>query len=775
MGASRDRRQPTDADPTTEESTHRESTTTSGLRETPPSMGMPDWWNTSRLGLLVQTTAAAVPAWAPIGQSAEWYRAHLGEEVDDVVVHPQPLVETLAHHRDRWGHIEQYDEFVPLLTFENFDAEDWARLARDAGAGSSIFTAKHHDGWSWWDSPNSARRLTEHGPRRNVLAEYAAACERNDLTFGVSYSLLDWGDVRYPSDDYVTDVLHRDVLDLVERYGASMLWGDGHWGHDAGQWRTSELLRAVWASDPSVVFDDRWRASHADVPNGRPGLVTTFEHDCPTDITPGPWELTRSISLSAGHNRTERRQHHMSGLDIVSLYTEVVAKGGNLLLGVGPAADGTIPELQTGPLTEAGTWIRRFADVVAPSTPWTSWGDSGTRLLAEHGVTSSAPGTILGIDIAGKRRFATIDATDHRVRSVERLDTPDDSVPVAFEQRGDGLDIIERPRHPSERFRNDAIGISVYRITIEPAERPVELFSPETTDPIELAPLLANSRPGDIIQLAEGVYVGPAIVPSGVVLRGLGPGRTVIRSSRHGIVPPTTAVTVERSGRIEHVEIVDAATTSSTGGSASDVAPILVALTGSFATMFGCKVSGHVHVSGDDVMLRAVTGRGVVGANADRLSISRCVFTGNRWDVGIALDGGGGHVIESTRLDNHLCAVRADESTGTTIRGNTISARWWGVHLHRTEDAHVHANHVRTTMRAIDMDGGVNAVIDGNAAVGGDSGCIVQNGAAGCQVGGNHWEDCRVGLIAWNSPDLAHHDNVSVDLHDGDGAFVDGP
>lgn len=733
-------------------------------------MGMPHWWNANRLGMLVHTTAAAVPAWAALGQDPAWYRAHLGDDLDDVVVHPQPMVEVLAHHRDRWGHIEHFDEFVPLLTFERFDAERWARLARELGAGYSVIVAKHHDGWSWWDAPNSSRRMTDSGPQRNVLGEYAAACERNDLTFGTSYSLLDWGDQRYPSDDYVTDVLHRDVLDLVDRYGSSRLRGDGHWGHDAGHWRTAELLQSVRAVDPSVVVDDRWRASSADAPDGSPDLVRTFEFDCPGDITPGPWELTRGVGLGLGHNRNERREHHLSGLDIVSLYTEVVAKGGHLLLTVGPAADGTVPELQAAPMRDAGSWIRRYDHVLARSSPWSNWGDATTRLVA-----GPTPGTVYAIDLVGAGRFATLDGNAHRVTGVQRVGgphAPDGLVDVTFDQRDDGLHVTETPLHPSERFRDDAIGVAVYRLDVEPVERPVELFEPADAEPIELAPLLADARPGDIVQLGEGIYLGPAVVPSGVVMRGLGSSRTVIRATRHGIVPTAPALTVERSARIEHLAVQSPAVEGDPD--AGPVAPVLVDVTGTFATMLGCNVDGHVRVTGDDVMLRAVTGRGAVAENADRLCVSRCAFTGSRGDVGVELVGGGGQVIESTRFEGHLCAVRATESTGTVVRGNTISARWWGVHLDRTEDAHVHANHVRATMRAVDVDGGASAVVDGNAVLGGDSGCLVQRGAARCHVGGNHWEDCRVGLIVWDSPGVTHHDNVSVDLHDTDGALVEG-
>ena len=224
------------------------------------------------------------------------------------------MVEVLAHHRDRWGHVEHYDDFLPLLTFDEFDAEAWARLAVEAGAGYTVFVAKHHDGWSWWDSPGTDRTVLAGGPRRNVLAEYAAACERNGIVFGTYYSLLDWGDPRYPGDEYVTDVLHPHVIDLVERYGSSVVWGDGNWGHGSDHWRTRELLDRLHAIDPQVIVNDRWSASADDVPEGAPATIRTFEYAAPDDIVDEPWELCRGIGSSFGHNRAERVEHHMSAV-----------------------------------------------------------------------------------------------------------------------------------------------------------------------------------------------------------------------------------------------------------------------------------------------------------------------------------------------------------------------------------------------------------------------------------------------------------------------------
>ena len=713
---------------------------------------MPTWWNERRFGIFVHSNLATVPAWAPIGEYSDWYRSHLGEDVADVLLHPKPMVEVLAHHRDRWGHIEQYDDFLPLLTYDEFDPEAWAQLAAQSGAGYSVFVAKHHDGWSWWDAPGTDRTMLHGGPKRNVLAEYAAACERNDIVFGTYYSLLDWGDPRFPGPSYVSEVLHPHVIDLVERYGSSVLWGDGHWGHGPDRWRTRELLDQVRSIDPSVVVNDRWWASPGDVPAGSPSLVRTFEYEAPDDIIHTPWELCRGLGASFCHNRAERAEHHLSGVDIVALLTEVVAKGGHLLLNIGPAADGTIPELQRQPLLEAGQWVRLHQRLIDEAVPWDVWGNDDVRYLLLND-------RVHAVDLSGRGNLAALTADRYRVVSVEA-----DGAPVAFRQDEHGAHLdVARASFMRRASRGGVADIVVYELEVVEVDRPAELFEPAPRQAIDLAPLLRDAAPGDIVQLGDGRYLGPVTVPAGVIVRGLGGVRTTIDGTG------STAVTLERNARLEHVGV--------TGGPerlAWFPSPV-VEMQGPYATVLGCHLDGHVLVRSDGNMIRATSASGVVTDGADRLTISRCEFRGMRWDIGVHLVGGTGHEIDSCEFRDHLCSIRATDTTGTIIRGNNATGRWWGIHLEQTEGAHVYRNFVDHTMRGIDIDGGTQAVVDGNAVCDGDSGCIVEWGASDCQVSGNRWERCRIGVLAWDAVGLHAHDNEAIDLHEPDAAHATGP
>jgi alpha-L-fucosidase len=721
----------------------------------------PTWWGARRYGIFVHSNLATVPAWSPIGQYSDWYQSHLGEPVPDVLLHPSPMVEVLAHHRERWGHVERLDDFLPLLTYDRFDADAWVDLARDAGMGYSVFVSKHHDGLCWWDAPGTDRTVQRDGPRRNVMREFAAACARADVVFGTYYSLLDWGDQRYPTDAYVDEVLHPQVLDLVERYGSAVLWGDGHWGHGPDRWRSEELIARARELQPELVVNDRWWVADPD--------VATYEYQTPDHIVDTPWELCRGIGHSFCHNRAERAEHHMTARDIVGLLTEVVAKGGNLLLNVGPAADGTIPELQAAPLRRAGTWVNAHHDLVNHSRPWHTWGDEHVRyLVPQHDPTAGssctpprdprAPAVVDAVVMGGGAPWAGLAALSMaggRVVSVaDRA-----GAAVEWEQRDTGLRIRRTDRRPA--------GLApVYRIEVEhPAEAPIELFSSHRSGPIDLADRFEGTGIGSVVQLGDGIHAGPVTVPAGVTLRGLGTDRTIVESDG------PTAVVLERGARLEHLTV-----RTSVDRVAWFSVP-LVRAAGSDVLVLGCTIEGHVAVGDgiDQTKVRASQLHGVVAEGATRVTVSRCRLRGMRWDVGIDITGGYGHLIESCELHHHLCAVRLTGTLESTVRGNHVEARWWGVHLVGTDASQVSGNATVGTMRAVDVDGGTAAEVSGNAVADGDSGCVIERGATGTIVSGNRWERCRIGLLAWDAGTVSHHDNAGIDLHEPDHTVLIGP
>ena len=304
--------------------------------------------------------------------------------------------------------------------------------------------------------------------------------------------------------------------------------------------------------------------------------------------------------------------------------------------------------------------------------------------------------------------------------------------------------------------------MAVYRIGLEPLPpRPIELFPSAPPAPIELTTALADVTPGQIVQLGDGTYIGPARIPDGVTVRGLGPARTVIDGFE------STAVVLGDNSRLEHCSVRGG------GRRIAWIPKVVVRLAGSNGVLLGCRIDGHVEIAATDCRVTSCSLTGVLANGVDRVTVARCTCTGMSWDCAIDLEGGTGHLVESCDINQVLEAIRITRTIGAEIRGNRIRARWWGVRAIDTEASEIAANSFERTMRAVDIDGGALTEITGNAVLDGDSGCIAQRGASDITVAGNHWERNRIGLLAWDAGLVRHYDNTAVDL--ADAAVTIGP
>lgn len=698
-------------------------------------MGLPDWWDDRRFGILFEPSLASVPGWAPIGDDAVAYRMHLGESPGpdgDVA----PMIEVVAHHRDRWGHIEDFDAFVELLEFGEFDAAAWTALAVEAGAGYAATVARHHDGWRWWDASATPRTVVGRGPRRDVVDEFASACAADDLAFGLLYSTLGGG-----TDDDATDAT-TELVELIDRHHPSFL--RLHTEFDDAV--ASGIVERVHDHVPRAVVDappwmQRFRSDH---------VIDRYDWMPPDDATTWPWELRRSLGSGYGWNRAERDDHLLSPNQLIALLCEVVAKGGHLLLSVPVTADGVVPASHARRLRAAGTWIRRHRDLIDRGRPWRTWGDDEVVYL-------DVDGAVHVVDVAGRGRFAALHRGVYRVDEVTL-----DGTPLPFVQNDDGLQVdVRRPgfmrRGAEPRSEAD---LAVYRVSASDVSSPAALFPLTRSTPIDLQPVLDGTAPGVVVQLGDGVYRGPAAVPAGVTLRGLGAARTVIEVG--------APLSLGDTARLEHlrVAVVD------DRGRATATAT-LVDVVGSDTVVLGCTIDGVIAVQGDGASVRATRAAGIVASDVDRATIARCDIAGRPGGTGIAIRGGGGHTIESCDIRGHEHAIHLEETSQVVVRANELAARRSGVWLERADSTSVRANFVKRTVRGIDLDGGTGAVVDANAVCDGDSGCVVRAGATASLVTGNTWERCRIGVLVWDTDDVTVNDNESFDLHDAE--LVTGP
>ncbi len=344
------------------------------------SRPIPQWFTDAKFGIFIHWGLYSVPAWGPLPSDgadvydcyAEWYWSKLmnkGSKVNSLFT---------AFHNKNYGENFKYQNFVKDFKCEMFKPEDWAKLFREAGACYVVLTSKHHEGFALWPSAQAWNwNAMDVGPHRDLAGDLTTAVKKEGLHMGFYYSLYEWYNPLYKEnlDKYVSNHMIPQMKDLVNRYQPDIIWPDGEWDHPSEKWKSTEFLAWLYNESPvkqTVVVNDRWgketRSKHG-------GYYTT-EYDLVHDgnakdkkIT-HPWEECRGIGHSFGYNRNENLSDYSTSEDLVRLLVEKVAMGGNLLLNIGPTADGRIPVIMQQRLTDMGRWLKVNGEAIYETAPW---------------------------------------------------------------------------------------------------------------------------------------------------------------------------------------------------------------------------------------------------------------------------------------------------------------------------------------------------------------------------------------------------------------------
>ncbi len=291
-------------------------------------------------------------------------------------------------------------EYSPLTKNFNpthYDPEKWVIAAKKAGMKYVVITTKHHDGFCLWPSDATTYDIDDASPfKRDILAELSAACKKHGIKFGTYYSLIDW---HHPSQEpnakrkghfgrwgnnlmkpgrkqeYIT-YMKAQIKELIEKYDTEIMWFDGDWN----PWWTlqdgDDLYRYIRTLKPSIII------------NNRVSKRGQFKYDygTPENSTPGAaldyyWEACWTMNHTWGYSKYDKTWK--SDRVLVQKLVDIASKGGNLLLNVGPKADGTIQDEAYQGLDALGRWMKvhsqsiygtRFTPIAAPV---------GTRLTAK--------------------------------------------------------------------------------------------------------------------------------------------------------------------------------------------------------------------------------------------------------------------------------------------------------------------------------------------------------------------------------------------------------
>jgi alpha-L-fucosidase len=252
-----------------------------------------------------------------------------------------------------------------MFRAELYDAKKWADIFARSGAKYIVPTSKHHEGFCLWPSAEASRtwgrpwNAVETGPKRDLMAELSEAVRARGLKFGFYYSLYEWYNPLWLSDRqrYVAEHMFPQFKDVVTRYRPAIIFSDGEWDMHSKEWRSEELLAWLFNESPcrdEVVINDRWGK---DCRHKHGGYFTTEYAAGMKDAT-HPWEESRGMGFSYGYNRAERIDDYKSAREFIMVLVDLVSRGGNLLLDIGPDGDGTIPVIMEQRLLEIGDWLK---------------------------------------------------------------------------------------------------------------------------------------------------------------------------------------------------------------------------------------------------------------------------------------------------------------------------------------------------------------------------------------------------------------------------------
>ncbi|RED96016.1 alpha-L-fucosidase [Marinoscillum furvescens DSM 4134] len=373
----------------------------------------PEWFRDAKLGIFIHWGPYSVPA-----HGSEWYPRWMYQ--DSVVWSPTGEVikkePSFAHqyHLKNYGHPDTfgYKDFIPLFTAEQFDAQQWVELFKQAGARYIVPVAEHHDAFAMYDSKVTRWNAVNMGPKRDVLGELIKAGKAQGLKVGASShfafnwdyfnkkSGFDTNDPQYaglygrkhepytPADTEFLELWWARTKDIIDNYQPDVLWFD--FVIDREEYRPYHPKLAAYYYNKAtewnkeVVLQNKNFNGFESYPPGT--NVLDLERGKMSDISKYPWQTDTSIGKNSWCYVTNWKSK--SPNTIVDDLIDIVSKNGNLLLNVGPKADGTIPADQQQVLQELGRWLQKNGEAIYGTRPWVVFGEGPTEVATGHHTES---------------------------------------------------------------------------------------------------------------------------------------------------------------------------------------------------------------------------------------------------------------------------------------------------------------------------------------------------------------------------------------------------
>ncbi len=374
------------------------------------------WFQEDRFGMFIHWGLYAIPA------RGEWVRS----------------VEEIS--------LEDYQGYFDQFNPQRYNPREWAKAAKAAGMKYAVLTAKHHDGFCLFDSKLTNYKSTNTPAGRDLVREFVDAFRAEGLKIGLYYSLIDWHHPDYPAygdqihpmrnneafkrepeqfSNYLT-YMHGQVRELLTNYGKlDLMWFDFSYGEMAGEkWEATKLIKMMRSLQPHIIIDNRLEVNgeknsgiYTSNPSIYSGDFASPEQIIPpqgvSDETgsPIPWEACITLNNNWGYASADHL--YKTSKTVIRKLVECVSKNGNLLLNVGPDAQGEIPEASLSILEEVGRWMQLNGISIygcgAADLPKPDWGRftrNGDKVYAH--VFEEMVGPLYLPGLAGKVKQARV-------------------------------------------------------------------------------------------------------------------------------------------------------------------------------------------------------------------------------------------------------------------------------------------------------------------------------------------------------------------------------
>lgn len=272
-----------------------------------------------------------------------------------------------------------YADYMKQLngfTASKYNPQAWADLIKETGARYAVITTKHHDGVALWPTKQNHFNVVDNTPaKRDVLKPFYKALNKDGIKRGAYFSLIDWTYPDYPgflkdssrynvSDDpqrwqKFQDFFQAQIDEVNHLYKPDLWWFDGDWEHSADEWQAKKVREEILNVNPEALINGRLQGF---------GDYDTPEQNFPVSRPKyNWWELCMTTNNNWGYHPDDT--NYKTPFEVISIFVDAVSNGGNLLLDIGPKADGTIPPEQVHILKELGKWNKKNGEAIFGSIP----------------------------------------------------------------------------------------------------------------------------------------------------------------------------------------------------------------------------------------------------------------------------------------------------------------------------------------------------------------------------------------------------------------------